>query len=109
MSKDWTRDLDSVRRQNIKLLKEREAYRDTVRGLREKERDYQRRLEELWSVCTDCRLWLASILSVAEGDNWKDLPTEVHTLVTMYLTKKDQERPPESKWRKICRLLFRAK
>lgn len=84
--KDWTRDLDSIRRQNVKLLAEREAYRDTVRALRERERNYQRRLEELWAICTDVRMCLARIHPVEdEDDGWAKLPDEVRHLAEEFV------------------------
>jgi hypothetical protein len=109
--KDWTRDLESIRRQNVKLLREREAYRDTVRDLRTKERNYQERLEELWSICTDIRLWVSIVQNVQEEDgNWETLPKEVRALVDRFIRLESilaqlPDAPPEPVWRRAWRSL----
>lgn len=88
--KDWTRDLESVRRQNIKLLAEREAYRDTVRALRRREANYQLRLRELWGICTDVHSEVSRALqdSNERNNNWSNVVAEVRKLSTAFLLQK---------------------
>jgi len=85
-SKDYKNDLPSLKRQNLKLLQEREILRDEVRILTAEREDRSKKLQELWGDLTDIKRYVEQVREVQHGDrDWDGLVDSVESLVTEYV------------------------
>jgi chromosome segregation ATPase len=88
MKKDYTNHLPSLRRQNVKLLKEREVLRDEIRTLSNERDSRSQKITELWGVLTDIRNQISQTIIIGpaqSGKDWVPLQKAVEKLVSYYI------------------------
>ena len=85
MKKNYKDDLPSLKRQNLKLLAEREVHRDEIRILMQEREGRNKKLTELWGNLTDIKHLVELTREVPPGDtDWDGLVDAVESLVNDY-------------------------